>query len=55
MNEKGSMIAEIRDCARDGISYVQFGRESWVSCFEVIEVRHTLGSVGQQRFANKAR
>ncbi len=34
MNEKGSMIAEIADCARDGISYAQFGSESTVS-FEV--------------------
>ena len=33
MNEKGSMIAEIGDCARDGISYVQFGSESAVNFF----------------------
>jgi hypothetical protein len=29
------MIAEIRDCARDGISYVQFGSESVVSFLDV--------------------
>lgn len=34
MNEKGNMIAEIGDCARDGISYAQFGSRSAVS-FEV--------------------
>jgi hypothetical protein len=31
VNEKGSMIAEIWDCARDGISYAQFGSEGAVS------------------------
>lgn len=30
MNEKGTMIAEIGDSARDGISYAQFGSESAV-------------------------
>ena len=31
MNEKGCMIEEIGDCARDGISYTQFGSKSEVS------------------------
>ena len=36
MSEKGSMIAEIGDCARDGISYTQFGSESVVRFWEFI-------------------
>ena len=35
MNEKGSIIAEIGDSARDGISYAQFGSESAVSFLDV--------------------
>jgi len=31
VNEKEAMIAKIEDCARDGISYVQFGSDSAVN------------------------
>ncbi len=49
MNEKGSIIAEIGDCARDEISYAQLGSESAV-IFEVFfsEIRYSLGSMEQQ-------
>jgi len=49
VNEKGSMIAEIGDSARDGISYAQFGSERAVLFWGFIEVRRTVGSVRHYR------
>ena len=40
MNDKTAIIEEIGDCARDGISYTQFGSKSEVS-FELF-----LGKMG---------